>query len=67
MNLYKVKLQLSFGGYLDATVYANSDIEARALVKQKFADLLSEITYSTQIPIIQDHQNDSKENFHIQI
>lgn len=67
MNHYKVKFQLSFGGYLEATVYADSDFEARALIKQKFADLLSEITYSTQIPMILDHQNDSQANFRIRL
>jgi len=67
MNHYKVKFQLSFGGYLEAKVYANSDIDARALVKQKFANLLRDIISCIQIPMVLDHQNNSQENFHIRL
>jgi hypothetical protein len=67
MNHYKVKFLISFGGYLEGTVYADSDFEARALIKQKFADLLQDIISCIQVPMVLDHQNDSQENFHIRL
>lgn len=67
MNNYKVKFQLSFGGYLEATVYADSDFEARALIKEKFADLLTEVISTIQIPMALDNKNDSPDNFHIRL
>lgn len=67
MNHYKVRFKTSFGGSIEVEVYADSDFDARALVKQKFADLLRDIISCIQVPMILDDQNDSQENFHIRL
>lgn len=67
MNHYKVRFKTSFGGSLEVKVYADSDFDARELVRQKFADLLTEIISCTEISIALDHQNDSPENFRIKL
>ncbi|MES2872096.1 MAG: hypothetical protein V4708_00130 [Bacteroidota bacterium] len=67
MNYYKVRFKTSFGGSIEAEVYADSDFDARALVKQKFVDLLRDIISCIQIPTVLDHKNDSTENFHIRL
>lgn len=67
MNHYKVRFKTSFGGSIEVKIYADSDFDARALVKQKFPDLLTEVISTIQIPMVLDNMNDSTENFHIRL
>lgn len=62
-----MRFKTSFGGSLEATVYADSDFDAREFVKQKFAELLTEIISTIQIPMALDNKNDSPDNFHIRL
>jgi len=60
MKKYKIRFNTSFGGSLEVTVKAESDISARKIVIEKFAALCKDILYSLELPLNagEEEQND---------